>query len=245
MNKEKLIKTRQRVQQHGEVFTPVKIVKEMISMKGLSDKVKNIRATILEPAVGEGVFLVEILNIRLKKLLKECEILSEFENKALLALSTLYGIELLEDNAQKCVMSIYTKFIELYELAINKFKGKKRKNVMNSAKTIIAANIQQGNFLTRLNLRDKPIVFSEWREVKSRSKNTIKIVRTEHTLDSIYNQVRNEDGFIESNENRSELQLMLFEVEEVEEKNENLKDFRYIPCSIINVYKEEMEEYER
>lgn len=254
MSSEKLIKTRHRVQQHGEVFTPVKIVKEMIALDGIKDKVLDIRGTFLEPSVGEGVFLVEILKARLKNLIKNCLNLSEFENKSLLALSTLYGIELLEDNAQKCVMNIYMEYVEHYDKAIRLFSGKKKKRILESAKTIIAANIQQGNFLTRLNAHNAPIVFSEWREKTSKSKNTITVVRTEHSLEDIYSDIVNPDGYIQEGSNKNNnnndevVQLTLFDFFEVEiennNDNEHKKTYKYIKCSITNVYKEEMEEYE-
>lgn len=248
MSKEKLIKTRKRVQQHGEVFTPVKIVREMISLKGLDEKVRDIRATILEPSVGEGIFLTEILKIRLDILLKECSTMTEYDNKSLIALSTLYGIELLEDNAQKCVMNIYIEYVRHYDLALTKFEAKEKKNVLNSAKTIIAANIQQGNFITKLTAQGTPIVFSEWKELSCSKRQVIKVIRTEYTLEDIYNNDTNEDGMLYESHKEKErsVQLTLFDYEYENDEKDTLKKtmYKYIPCNITNVFKEEMEEYE-
>ena len=246
---EKLIKTRNRVRQHGEVFTPVKVVNEMLDMSGLKEKIEDIRATILEPAVGEGVFLVEILKRRLSGILKISFSLLEFENNALIALTTIYGIELLEDNVKKCGINIYECFFYYYNKAICKFSLKMKRKVLNSAKTIISSNIVQGNFLTRKTANNKPIILSEWKEVNNISnEKNIKVIRTEYTLDEIFDKKENELGNVFSNlkETKKEVkQLSLFEEISYEEKEKNRIFYKYIESSICNVYKEEMEKYDR
>lgn len=250
MSSEKLIKTRKRVKQHGEVFTPVKIVREMIDLDGIKNQVRDIRKLFLEPAVGEGVFLVEILKVRLKNLSRECKSITEYENKSLVALSSLYGIELLEDNVQKCVMNLYMEYILNYEKALEIFGKRKKNKVIDTAKTIIASNIQQGNFLTRLNAKNEPIIFSRWREIENKNKNTIKVVRSEHSLEDIYNEKENPDGFIyeyDRKANKPKFQISLMDLIDYGTDKEDYskqKNYRYISCSISDVYKEEMEEYE-
>lgn len=248
MSSERLIKTRKRVQQHGEVFTPVKIVRDMLSLDGIKDKVKDIRATILEPSVGEGIFLVEILKIRTKIILKKATTITEYENNSLLALSTLYGIELLEDNAQKCCMNLYDTFLYGYDEAISRFATKRKEQVRRSASTIIAANIQQGDFLSKLNSRQEPIIFSEWKELSITKVGRIKVVRTEYTLQSMYEGTKNEDGCIIGDTTMNiyqDKQLSLFDFLDGDD-NDEVKSIprRYIPCYLMDVYQEETEDYE-
>jgi type I restriction-modification system DNA methylase subunit len=92
---EVLIKSKKRVQQHGEVFTPREIVDAMVTLPGLKDSIVQVSTTVLEPSVGEGAFLINILERRLQALASQySEDLVRFENHALLAISSLYGIEL-------------------------------------------------------------------------------------------------------------------------------------------------------
>src|SRR5690625_3297407 len=105
---EKIINSKKRIQNHGEVFTPKRIINEMLDLPNIREACQNITSTFLEPAAGEGAFLVEILNRKMKMVIKNYgDDITRFENHSLLALSTLYGVELLEDNAQKCVMNMY------------------------------------------------------------------------------------------------------------------------------------------
>lgn len=162
---EKLIKTKDRVKKHGEVFTPVKIVNDMLNLEGLKEKIEDIRTTILEPSVGEGVFLTEILKRRFNKILNESSNILEFENNALISLSTIYGIELLEDNVKKCRINIYKCFFYYYNKAICKFNSKIKDVVLDNAKKIICLNIIQGNFLTKKNNDNKLIVLTKWNNI--------------------------------------------------------------------------------
>ena len=62
---EVLIKSKKRVQQHGEVFTPKEVVDAMVTLPGLKDFITQVSTTVLEPFVGEGAFLINILERRL------------------------------------------------------------------------------------------------------------------------------------------------------------------------------------
>ncbi|MBF0714754.1 methylase [Gemelliphila palaticanis] len=249
---ERLIKNKKRVQQHGEVFTPISTVNEMLDMEGLKENIEDVRKKILEPSVGEGVFLVEILKRRLKNVLNLSSNISEYENLSLLSLTTLYGIELLEDNAQKCVMNIYICFYNFYEKALKKYDKRKKNKVLDSARTIISANIAQGNFLTKKTNNEKPIVFSEWKEINNKNnRKNIRIIRTEYTLDEIYNsEVNSKGNIIERQIKKTEEfhQMSFFEYldQEVEDNfnNEIIVKCKYIECNITDTYKEEMEEYD-
>jgi N-6 DNA Methylase len=242
---EELIKSRLRVQKHGEVFTPKKIVKKMLNILEIKEACENLTAKFLEPSAGEGAFLVEILDRKLKMVSEKYNNdLTSYESYSLLALTTLYGIELLEDNAQTCVMNMFQLYYDNYKEQVQHHNGIVKKKVLDSAKEIISSNIRQGNFLTRKAVDAKPLVFSEWFPVNMRkTTKNIKIQRTEYTLDEIYESVEKEPGMTISRDEQRDLQLDIFEILEVEEIDDEVKkEMRYIPVNIIDVYKEEMEE---
>ncbi|WP_232019857.1 DNA methyltransferase family protein [Ureibacillus thermosphaericus] len=241
---EKIIKSKKRVQNHGEVFTPKRIVNNMLDLPKIQEACLNITSTFLEPAAGEGVFLVEVLKRKLK-IVKEKYggDLTRFENYSLLSLSTLYGIELLEDNAQKCVMNMYQVYYDNYRAIALEHGKNVKSNVLDSAKLIISKNIAQGNFLTKLSASGNPIVFNEWKPLNLRSNSkTIKVQRTEYTLEDILLGRKKESGEQLSTSERIE-QLDLFELYGIEGFTISKKNhLKYIPVKITDVYREEMEE---
>lgn len=241
---EKIIKSKNRVQNHGEVFTPKKIVKEMLDLPTIHEACQNLTSTFLEPAAGEGVFLVEVLTRKMNMVEKNYgDDLTCYENYSLLALSTLYGVELLEDNAKKCAMNMYQVYYEAYQQFARKHGKKIKAKVLNSAKLIISKNIAQGNFLTKLSANGNPIVFSEWKVINLRKGvKILNVQRTEYTLNDIIEGVEKEKGEISPHlEKIKQLDLFhLFDNEEIliEEKTR----VKYIPTKITEVYKEEKEE---
>lgn len=243
---ENLIKSKKRVQKHGEVFTPRKIVNEMLDFPEIKAACENVLATFLEPAAGEGAFLVAILERKLNMVSEKYnDDLKQYENYSLLALTTLYGIELLEDNAQTCVMNMYEQYYELYNKQIKYHKGKINQKVLDSAKKIISLNIANGNFLTRQFIDGKPLVFSEWQPINLRkTTKNIRVQRTEYLLDEIYESAEKENGYAINQPKQQPTQLDIFDFleEEVEDIDEGMKKMHYIPVRIIDVYKEEMEE---
>lgn len=245
---EKIIKSKTRVQKHGEVFTPKKVINMMLNQPGINEACKNLTSTFLEPSAGEGAFLVAILNRKLEMVAKTYnKNIKKIENYSLLALSTLYGIELLQDNCQACVMNMFQEYYTFYIEQAKKFDTRPNHKVIESAKTIISANIEQGNYLTRLKINDKKIVFSEWNPINLKSNTTnIKIERTEYTLDEIYNNVKKTAGEVVNNVEINK-QYSLFDsiYEDFSECTEEpaITQMRYITTNITNVYLEEMEEY--
>lgn len=240
------IKSKLRVQKHGEVFTPKKIVRRMLDIQGVREACESLSTTFLEPSAGEGAFLVAILERKLNIVVKQYnDDLVQFENYSLLALTSLYGIELLEDNAQTCVLNMFQAYYEIYQGQVQHHNGKMKQKVIDSAKEIISSNIRQGNFLTREAIDGKPLVFSEWSSINMRkTTKKIKIQRTEYTLDEIYGNVEKESGKTINkviNTAQQYKQLDMFDLLD-EDENEIPKEMRYIPVNIIDVYKAEMEE---
>lgn len=237
---EVLIKSKKRVQQHGEVFTPKEIVDAMVTLPGLHESIIQATTTVLEPSVGEGAFLINILERRLRLLADRYpNDLVRFENQALLALSTLYGIEILEDNVKKCVINLFHTFHDFYkQFALNLNQSIKKK-VEDSAKTIISANIVQGDFLKRITSDDKPIVLSQWQTIHlTKSTKTIKVIRTEISLQQIYDKYEPIPGGLFNPKSETK-QLSLFEVGQ---ESPVAASYRYTTVPITEVFKQEMEE---
>jgi len=159
-----LMKSKLRVQQHGEVFTPDWVVSKMLDTPGIAEKARDIFATFLEPSAGEGAFLLAIENQKLTAVSLAHDG-DSWNDHALWALTSIYGIELLEDNLETARQSMLDLFSDYYKSVHGKAISK-RSGIYRSAKTIIEANIVQGNTLTRKNKEGNEIVFSRWKLVE-------------------------------------------------------------------------------
>jgi|SRR5699024_8182494 len=242
---EQIIKSKLRVQKHGEVFTPKNIVKKMLDVEEVNNACNELESTFLEPAAGEGAFLKEIISRKLKMIEEKYnDDLIMYENYSLFALSTIYGIELLEDNAQACSLNIFQIYYEFYNKVASKYNEKVKRKVLDSAKLIISVNIAQGDFLTQKSPNGQAIVFSEWKCV-NRKKSKIRVIRTEFTLDEISNHIKKTDGEMVSGLKKNNEQIDIFELlEPVEEVKADISEFKFIEVNITDVYKEEMEIYD-
>lgn len=230
------------MQKHGEVFTPQKIVNKMLNTPEVKAACENISSKFLEPSAGEGIFLMKILERKLEIVKnKYNEDLNQFENYSLLALSTLYGIELLEDNAQTCVMNLFQTYYEFYQEQAHFHQKKVNNKVLNSAKEIISSNIEQGNFLTRKTAGGDPLIFSEWLPINhTPAKKNIKIQRTDYTLNEIFQNSTNELGNVVNDKNQEFNQLNIFDL--LSEEKIKVAKMKYTLVNIKDVYKVEMEE---
>lgn len=241
---ENIIKSKRRVQKHGEVFTPRSIVEMMLNTPEIKTACENLTTTFLEPAAGEGAFLVAILERKLNMVKKEYnQDLRQFENFSLLALTTLYGIELLEDNTQTCVMNMFEKYYDFYKEVAFYYGEKEKKNVLDSAKEIISSNIEQGDFLTRKDSKGNPLIFSEWKPIHLRKNSrNIKVQRTEYTLDEIYQNVQKEAGLSINGDGQKYQQMNIFDILEINDPIVEPYKMKYTVVPITEVYKVEMEE---
>lgn len=175
---ERIIKSADRVKNIGEVFTPKKTVDFMLDQPEIKAKVNSLTATFLEPSAGEGAFLVEILRRKLLYAKTQSTDKKDLQNKFLQALSTLYGIELMEDNVELLVMNMVNTFRDMYFKTFE--PEEQNQKILKSANIIISANMAQGNALTRKTATGEPIIFSEWQPIGK-----TKVQRTEYTFDSI------------------------------------------------------------
>ena len=242
MNKERLIKSSDRVKSLGEVFTPKNIVKQMLDQPEVMEKVNDLTATILEPSAGEGAFLVEVLRRKMKVALSQSKSADEFDDKSLVALSTLYGIELMEDNVEMLVMNMFSQFSFDYQSGIKQLGGSPNKEVLESAKVIIQTNMVQGNALTKIDGDGNPIVFSEWQllPIVGNIKHQ-KVQRLEHTFQDILDGKEESQGVL-THKDSEELDLFDFLDEDYnpEEEEQDIKK-QYAPVRITKVYKKELE----
>ena len=149
-----LIKTRQRVADHGEVFTPAWMVEAMLDL--VRGETERIDSRFLEPACGSGNFLVQVLRRKLAAV--ECKFgKSDFERThyALLALMCIYGIELLPDNIAECRANLLEILAEY--LVLDETDERYR-----AASYVLSRNLVHGDALTMRASDDQPITFAEW-----------------------------------------------------------------------------------
>lgn len=190
------VKARDRVAQHGEVFTPDWVVSEMLDMLPSGEhgdvwtaEEDKKQKTFLEPACGEGAFLMEIL---LRKLQRTTERYShdqdQWEWQAILAVSSLYGIELLEDNSERCIMNLYELFLEQYY--DRQFPSKNRDSLA-AIKFIISRNIMQGDFLTQKQRDGNPIIVSDFTPIVT-SDGSRMLQRKDYELSELVRKKSNE-----------------------------------------------------
>lgn len=148
------VKSKQRVADHGEVFTPAWMVEAMLDL--VKDEAERIDSRFLEPACGSGNFLVPILQRKLADVeLKFGK--SEFERQhyALLALMCTYGIELLEDNIAECRAN-------MLEILADYLKLEKSDELYRAASYVLSQNLIHGDALKMRTKDDQPITFAEW-----------------------------------------------------------------------------------
>lgn len=156
----KLIKSKNRVQKYGEVFTPDWIVKKMLSEPSIQNKLHDIHATFLEPSVGEGAFVTEILHQKLTYV-DEISNKSNWIKNTLWVIASIYGIELLDDNLIITKQNLVEVLSQHYQNFYQK-KLSKNTDLYKSARYIIDNNIVQGNTLKYTTNSGDLIIFSEW-----------------------------------------------------------------------------------
>ncbi|USS86309.1 methylase [Fructilactobacillus cliffordii] len=155
-----LIKSKNRVQHHGEVFTPKWMVKKMLSEPSIQNKLHDLHATFFEPSAGEGAFLKEILHQKLNYV-DQVSNKRNWNINALWALMSIYAVELLNDNLFKARQSMIDIFVNHYQSFLQR-KLSINTDIYKSVNFIINVNIVQGNTLTYKNDENKLIEFSEW-----------------------------------------------------------------------------------
>ncbi len=176
LNRGARIKSKSRVRDHGEVFTPDFIIDDMLDL--VKNETDRIESRFLEPACGDGNFLIKVLERKLrvvKRVYKKSQF--DYERNAIIAVSSIYGVELLDDNARCARERIYNFFLNEYE---KNYTKKINNDFLKSVRYVLNKNILQGNALTLKDREENPITFSEWSPV-----NGIKIKRRDFIFKEI------------------------------------------------------------
>src|SRR5437762_322432 len=149
-----LSKSKKRVADHGEVFTPPWMVEAMLNL--VKDETERIDSRFLEPACGSGKFLVQVLQRKLGAVKIKFRN-SEFEKRhyALLALMCLYGIELLADNIAECRAN-------LLEIVAEYLNTDESDDLYRAASYVLSQNLVHGDALTMRTHDGQPTNFAEW-----------------------------------------------------------------------------------
>lgn len=160
----KQVKSRKRVVDHGEVFTNEREVKAMCDL--VDNETQRIDSRFLEPACGDGNFLAEILSRKLNIVNRKYKKSSyDWERFSLLALGSMYGVELLFDNVKMCRERLFNIWNENY---IKICKKECNDDTRKTAEIILSKNIVCGNALDLRYVDEnakstkEPIIFSEW-----------------------------------------------------------------------------------
>lgn len=157
---EEQVKSKQRVADHGEVLTGKREVNAILDL--VKQETERIDSRFLEPACGTGNFLAEILERKLRVVeTRYGKSQLEFERYAIQAVSSIYGIDILEDNIQQCRQRLFGIFDLAY---LQLFKNKSNDDCRESVRYILERNIIHGDALSlkTVGMNGKPIVFSEW-----------------------------------------------------------------------------------
>jgi hypothetical protein len=216
-----VVKSRDRVKAYGEVFTPRHMVDRMLDL--VRDELEAgpnfVDKTFLEPAAGDGKFLVAILRRKLQALTAHYP-QEAWPTESLFALASIYGIELLEDNhadARDAMLEEFESFHAGHEVPCDPST-----DLMRAATFLVEANIVRGNMLSGYLVDEdgseagqKLITFSWWHRVDSRPG---MVQRETFTLESLRKQARGQED--------------LFDLFDVGQENP------YLPCPIEQVHKE-------
>lgn len=160
-------RSRERISTHGEVFTARREVDAMLDL--IKQETERIDSRFLEPACGHGNFLAAILERKLdvvEQKYKSSQI--EFERNAVLAIGSIYGIDLQADNVKEAIERLLGIFINRYSRLFNL---RVKPECIESVRFVLHKNILVGDALqmTIAKGSEIPIVFSEWSLVNGSS----------------------------------------------------------------------------
>ena len=147
-----LVKSQKRVDDHGEVFTPQWLVESMLDLTGEPERIE---ARFFEPTCGNGNFLVMILERKLAIVELVSTKRIQKLHFSLIAIMSIYGVELLEDNVAECrkrLLSIFADYLNI----------KPSESIYKAAAHILSLNIIHGDALRMSTNNNRPIIFAEW-----------------------------------------------------------------------------------
>ena len=166
-NKEQQIKDKSRVSNFGEVLTSKREVLDMLNL--VNTETSRLDSRFLEPACGDGNFLTEVLNFKLDILEKNyTKNQYEFEKFSIQIFTSIYGIDILEDNIISARERLFNQYFDLYN---KKFKSNINQKLLDCIKYILKLNLVHADALSLKKVKnDKFIIFSEWSLVNDKIK---------------------------------------------------------------------------
>lgn len=186
MAERRQIKSKMRVEEHGEVFTNEREVNAMLDM--VKQETERIDSRFLEPACGDGNFLAEVLRRKLNVVGRRYgKSQLEYERYSFIAASSLYGVDIMQDNVEECRNRL---FQELNETYTNRFKNNARDPFRDSIRYVFSVNIRCGDALTLTDSTGAPIIFPEWSFVSGN-----KVKRRDYTFASLLDRSTAEPTF--------------------------------------------------
>lgn len=157
----KQTKSKQRIADHGEVFTAEREVNAMLDL--VKQETERIDSRFLEPACGNGNFLAEILRRKLTVVKSRYgKNAADYERYAVIAVSSVYGVEILLDNVQECRERLYDIWNDFYT---KQCKLDANDETRQAVRFILQKNILCGDALTLEQADGTPIIFAEWSAV--------------------------------------------------------------------------------
>ena len=187
------IKSKQRVAQRGEVFTAEREVNAMLDL--VANECLRPDSRFLEPACGDGNFLSAILQRKLSELKRKYKKSPrDYEKLSIVAIGSLYGVDIMNDNVEACRQRLFSIWDEEYTAHC---KADASDEARQAARFIISRNIINGNALTLMcvdaegNDTKAPIVFSEWTLISNNQ-----MQRSDYTMADLllHNDTTQEDG---------------------------------------------------
>lgn len=154
------MKSKERVKKVAEVFTPGWCVRNMLDMVAENGGAfKNINETFLEPACGDGNFIIQIIERKMHIIDELLPTKEQYKMLTIQAVSKIYGVDIMPDNVQECkervMRSLRKKYLKKYN---EKMPEAHEKNLM----FVLDNNIVLGNFLTTLTNDNKPVVIRDY-----------------------------------------------------------------------------------
>lgn len=152
------IKSKERVAEHGEVFTNEREVNAMLDM--VESETDRIDSRFLEPACGTGNFLAEVLRRKLNSVKRQYgKLSSDYEKYSVLAVSSIYGVDIQQDNVEECRNRMFDIWDKEYR---KNCKAACSDECQEAVRYILAHNILCGDALTMLQNNGAPITFAQW-----------------------------------------------------------------------------------
>ena len=152
------VRSRRRVVDHGEVFTAEREVNAMLDL--VRAETERIESRFLEPACGNGNFIAEVLRRKLAVVAARYRRSpDEYQRYAFLAVSSIYGVDILADNVGECRERLF-KSVE--KDARSNIKGSIEPAFLDAVRYVLEKNILCGDALTLKDASGAPIAFAEW-----------------------------------------------------------------------------------